>query len=201
MSKKTLRNAIVRCDHALLATLREGEPEELSLAGQTFHDLHLVDLDLTGLDLTNTEWENCIFDRVSLDGAVLDGAYITGSTFLRCTIDSASLDGFALDGCVLRDVSLSNCLMENTELSNTQFHDSRFEKLELVDADWSSVAYNGGSIVELDGRSGQLTGVTLRGANLESVDTAALQVELCSVTDSEVVPVGFVKRQGRRQRL
>ncbi|MDX9721233.1 MAG: pentapeptide repeat-containing protein [Myxococcota bacterium] len=200
--RKSLLSAIRESDGEALARLRESASEPLSLSGETFKNAHITGLRLEGIDLSNTEWSDCMFDRVRFEGVDLSGSYFVGSTALSTQFEGGTLDNASFEGCVLRRSSFIACSCVGLELADTEFSDCTLAELALDEVDWHGVAFNEGELRQLQGVSGSLNRVTLRGVKVSDFDTEELELEHCSSTvESQGVPAGFVLRQGRRQRL
>ena len=91
--------------------------------------------------------------------------------------------------------------MSGTEINDTQFQDCVLADIVLDDVNWRSVSFSDGSIHRLNGISGRLASVTLRGVTAEEVDLAALELEHCTTTSPENRIEGFTLRSGRRCRV
>lgn len=199
-TNKALFHAVRKGDSAALADLR-AEGGALSLAGETFKGAQIIDCDLSGIDLTNTEWDECSFDRVVFGDCNLEGAYFTGSMILSTAFRGGSFEGGSLEGCVMKNCEIDAINVVATEFSDLQLSATAFRNLELDEIEWRSVVMNEGRIESVRGVSGTLAGMTLRQVELSAFETSALTVENCTTTPVDVVPAGFVAREGRRRRI
>lgn len=172
---------------------------KIDLTGATFKDATTGNFDFRELDFSNTEFEDCVLTGVNFAGADLSGAYFHGTTLIECILDGANLEGAAFDGCVLKKVSLADAALTETEITGTEMDVCQIANADLTGAAWESVTINGGRVAGVRG-AGELTGVTIRGAELVDFDTSEMTLVRCS-SSAEPPPKGFRALTGRRTRL
>lgn len=189
---KAFRSGDVEAVHKLLN-------ERVDLSGATFKEAATGNFDFRELDFSNTEFEDCVLTGVNWAGADLSGAYFHGSTLIECDLSDANLDGAAFEGCVIKKVTLAGAALTDTEVSGTEMDRCVLSNSSLDGAAWESVTVNGGRIENVSGEA-ELTGVTVRDAEIVNFDTGAMTLARCT-SNATPPPAGFRALTGRRTRL
>ncbi len=178
-----------RLDPVVLHDLEDGD-EALLATGARLEGLRFADLDATGRDLRSVTIDECLLTGSTLDDAVLDGGRFSDSV-----LDGVAATALRGRGLVLRDVRLEGCRIGaaewyEAELSRVELIGCRIDYLALADGTVEDVRFVGctlgdvdlrGATVrrtafedcrlrELSARDARLTGLDLRGADLDRID-------------------------------
>jgi uncharacterized protein YjbI with pentapeptide repeats len=155
------------------------------------------------VDLSNSEWNQCAFEQVQFGDANLQGAYFDHATLTDCVFEGTDLTGASFDGAHLLRTTVRNAVLDECELEGCQLLDCELRDLVLDGVRWSEVSATRIRIERVEGRSGDLTGVTLRQAHFDGFDTSGLTCSRCraSLEGNGALPEGFAALTGGRQRV
>ncbi len=136
--------------------------------------------DLTGADLSEATGLMTSITGAKLDGARLERAKLEQATVDGCSLANASFAGAKLVRSLFRNVRAQGLVLEGAEIDRTSFLESDltgaraarsrgtmpiFQKTELVNADFSGVAYVDAFVRELRAHAASFRGATLRMAS------------------------------------
>ncbi|MFA5623587.1 MAG: pentapeptide repeat-containing protein [Bradymonadales bacterium] len=201
MAKNEWLKAFKNADNEAIKRLLEENEAVLSLEAASMNGGHYSGLVLKALNLENTEWDACIFDNVEFIDCNLTGALFNASTMFAVKFESCQLSDASFDGCVMQRSSLANISdSEGLELTDCQLKECTLENIDFADARLHALSFTSGRIARVSGEA-ELSGIVLRGVEVEAFDTSEMQVLRCTASGMSEVPEGFILYDGRRKRV